>query len=55
MRIADRRALLKVGSAKPINPFTKKGKRLIEHIIKITGRNQDKAGEKEKTSPRPLI
>jgi len=54
-RIADRRALLKVGSAIPIYACTKKGKGFIELRMNRTGRTLDKAGEKEKTSPRPLI
>jgi len=52
-RIADRRALLKVGSAIPVYACTKNGKRFIELRIKRMGGIKDSGKGSE--SPRPLI
>ncbi|MDI9617971.1 methanogenesis marker 8 protein [Methanothermobacter sp.] len=54
-RIADRRALLKVGSSIPIYACTKKGKRFIELRMERIGAAGNKNPEKNPVSPEPLV
>ena len=54
-RIADRRALLKVGSSIPIYACTKKGKKFIELRLEMMGSSGNKNSERNPASPEPLV